>query len=75
MYSVGVQPNMVLPTRDCKTVVVVVEAEIDRFSGVVKDFEGGVAVIKFPTTLDDTYTMTIVNFSHYDSRYLMGHNL
>ena len=60
---------MVLPTRDCKTVLVIIEAEIDTFHGVMKDFQGSVAVIKFPTTLDDTYTMKILNFSHYDNRY------
>jgi hypothetical protein len=38
---------MLLLTKDCKTVVVAIEAEAYFYNGVIVDPQGGVSILKF----------------------------
>lgn len=67
----GVQPDMVLPTRNCSSVVVAIEGEPYRQNGLWTDPKGGVAIIKFLDTLAGSYTMNILDFTEFNTKYVV----
>ncbi|WAR09968.1 GIGA3-like protein, partial [Mya arenaria] len=56
--KVGVIPDMIHATSDCRTLIVAIEAEPydDAASGQLVDNPGGVGIVKFPQGPDGTYT-------------------
>ena len=56
---------MILPTGDCLKLVVAIEARPYRNL----DPAGTVTIIKFEDLSKGTYTMKVLNFSHFDDKY------
>ena len=55
---------MLLPTKDCKTVVVAIEAEAYLYNGVIVDPQGGVGILKFK----DDVSFKKLDFKEFDKR-------
>ena len=59
---------MLYPTKDCKKIVVAVEAEPYESEGTTIDHEGGVALIKFQGTPAENYDLKLLNFSNFNDQ-------
>ena len=68
VFVVGAVPDMLHPTKDCKSVVVAVEAEPYLKDGKPVDPEGAVAIIKFPNTPAENYDMQILSFGGFNDQ-------
>lgn len=64
-FTVGPIPKMILPAGDCLKLVVAIEAEPYRNH----DPAGAFTIIKFEDLFKWTYTMKVLNFSHFDDKY------
>lgn len=65
---------MVLPTSDCKTILVALEAEAypNMDASQLIDPPGGIGIIKFSTSdLSQTPTYKTVDFSSFNNRYIL----
>lgn len=62
---------MILPTSDCRTVLIALEAEVFARNGTLVDPEGGVGLFKFQSTNISTtsYSYKRLNFHNFDNRY------
>lgn len=69
--SVGPLPDMILPTSDCRTVLIALEAEAFARNGTLVNPEGGVGLLKFQSTNISTtsYSYKRLNFHNFDNRY------
>ncbi|KAL3860619.1 hypothetical protein ACJMK2_010717 [Sinanodonta woodiana] len=67
---VGGQPEMLLPTADCRKVVITIEAEAyQNKTGQVIDPEGGVGILKFDTAnISGSYTFRKLDFKHFNDK-------
>ena len=61
----GSLPDMLLPTKDCKTVVVAIEAEAYFYNGAIFDPQGGVGILKF----EDDVSFKKLDFKEFDKRF------
>lgn len=68
---------MVLPTSDCRTVLIALEAEAFARNGTLVDLEGGVGLFKFQSTNISTtnYSYKRLNFHNFDNRYATKNTL
>ncbi|XP_052813914.1 mesenchyme-specific cell surface glycoprotein-like [Mya arenaria] len=69
--KVGVIPDMIHATSDCRTLIVAIEAEPydDAASGQLVDNPGGVGIVKFPQGPDGTYTFNVLGFEKFNAKY------
>lgn len=61
----GSLPDMLLLTKDCKTVVVAIEAEAYFYNGVIVDPQGDVGILKFA----DDVSFKKLDFKEFDKRF------
>lgn len=68
---VGALPDMILPTSDCRTVLIALEAEAFARDGELVDPEGGVGMLKFQSSniTTSSYSYKRLNFHHFNDRY------
>ncbi|XP_063441782.1 mesenchyme-specific cell surface glycoprotein-like isoform X2 [Mytilus trossulus] len=64
--TVGSLPDMVYPSKDCKTILVAVEAEAYQDNGRIVDPEGGVGIIKIK---NDKATYKKLDFKEFNSKW------
>jgi hypothetical protein len=63
---------MLLPTSDCRTVLIALEAEAFAKDGNLVDPEGGVGLLKFQDgehIADSNYSYKRLNFHNFNDRY------
>lgn len=56
---------MIMPTKDCKTVIVAIEAEAYESSGLIIDPEGGIGIIKI---MDGTTSFKTLDFRSFNDK-------
>ncbi|XP_050413240.1 uncharacterized protein LOC126827745 isoform X3 [Patella vulgata] len=66
--KVGAIPDMIKPTKDCRTVLVAIEAEAFGSGSAFQDPQGGVGVIKFPNGVEQPNTYTNLDFTAFNNR-------
>lgn len=69
--TVGPLPDMLLPTTDCKTIVIALEGEAFARNGTLVDPEGGVGLLKFKdrNISPSNYTYKRLNFTYFNDRW------
>ncbi|XP_050413243.1 mesenchyme-specific cell surface glycoprotein isoform X4 [Patella vulgata] len=67
--KVGTIPDMIKPTKDCRTVVVAIEAEAFGSGTAFQDPLGGVGIIKFPNGVEQPNTYTALHFTAFNDRF------
>ncbi|XP_048764949.2 mesenchyme-specific cell surface glycoprotein-like [Ostrea edulis] len=69
--TVGALPDMILPTSDCRTVLIALEAEAFARDGELVDPEGGVGMLKFQSSniTTSSYSYKRLNFHHFNDRW------
>ncbi|ESO92846.1 hypothetical protein LOTGIDRAFT_190352, partial [Lottia gigantea] len=66
--QVGSLPDMIKPTKDCRTVVVAIEAEAYGSSDSFQDPKGGVGIIRFPNGVENTPEYMGLDFTKFNDR-------
>ena len=63
---------MIQPTKDCRKLVVAIEAEpyIDTINNKLVDNPGGVGVITFTDNKFADYSYKFIDFGNFNSRYV-----
>ncbi|XP_076112999.1 uncharacterized protein LOC143080825 [Mytilus galloprovincialis] len=64
--TVGPTPDMLSPTKDCKTILVAVEAQAYHVHDTIIDPEGGVGIIKIE---NDKATYKMLDFKEFNSKW------
>ncbi|XP_052061734.1 mesenchyme-specific cell surface glycoprotein-like [Mytilus californianus] len=64
--TVGPSPDMLSPTKDCKTILVAVEAQAYHDIETIIDPEGGVGIIKIE---NDNATYKMLDFKEFNSKW------
>ncbi|XP_061188899.1 uncharacterized protein LOC133197075 [Saccostrea echinata] len=69
--TVGPLPDMLLPTSNCRTVLIALEAEAFPKNGKLVDPEGGVGLLKFQgvNITSSTYSYKRLNFHNFNDRW------
>ena len=68
VFPVGPLPDMILPTSNCRTVLIALEAEAFAREGNLVDPEGGVGLLKFQSTniSASNYSYKRLNFYNFN---------
>nr|KAG5713080.1 hypothetical protein BaRGS_021874 [Batillaria attramentaria] len=64
----GPRPEMISHTPEC-TSVVAIENEAVEVNGELIDQPGGVAIVRFPTGVENTPAVVILDFTEFDDRF------